>query len=331
VSLDELHDLMTEHYLAGNDAERLTYALVHPASADLVTVAHLRQQVEQLDEQYVRVPSTLLLADAGQCLGQIAFLSAHARNGRVRRELSTAEAEAAVLMGQLVWDASQRRDHASARVYFDRAIGAASQGGHAAVEGLALLRKCMVALYGERNPAEGLKIAFQAAEASKHTSDVLTGMAMLHSAESYAMIGDVISCEHALQDADAQFSRVSPADAAIALFSPGTFGRMAGSCYLFLDDARRAHDFLDETAAVLQDHSKSQAIVLGNLALASIRLGNLEEAATRLHDAIDVIEVSWGGGGLNIVFKAGRELRSWQTDPAVRDVHDRLLGLMTAA
>ncbi len=106
---------------------------------------------------------------------------------------------------------------------------------------------------------------------------------------------------------------------------------MAGSCYLFLEDARRAHDFLDETAAVLQDHSKSQAIVLGNLALASIRLGNLEEAATRLHDAIDVIEVSWGGGGLNIVFKVGRELRSWRTDPAVRDVHDRLLGLMTAA
>jgi hypothetical protein len=177
----------------------------------------------------------------------------------------------------------------------------------------------------------GLKIAIQAVEASKNASDVLTGMAMLHSAESYAMIGDVTSCERELQDADARFSRVSSADAAITLFSPGTFGRMAGSCYLFLEDARRAHHFLDETAVVLQDHSKSKAIVLGNLAMASIRHGNLEEAATRLHDAIDVIEVSWGGGGLNIVFEVGRELRFWRIDPAVRDVHDRLLGLMTAA
>jgi transcriptional regulator with XRE-family HTH domain len=82
VSVDELNNLLTEPEAADNEAERVKYALEHPDSADLVTVAHLRQQVEQLDEQYVHVPSTLLLADAGQCLGQVGFLSAHARNGR---------------------------------------------------------------------------------------------------------------------------------------------------------------------------------------------------------------------------------------------------------
>jgi hypothetical protein len=245
--------------------------------------------------------------------------------------LYTVEAEAAVLMGQLVWDASQRRDHASARVYLDRAISAAGRCGHAAVEGLALLRKSMVALYGERNPADGLGTALQAVDASKRVSSVLAGLAMLHVAESYAMLREVASCERALHDADSQFGRLSTSDAAFSLFSPSLFGRMAGSCYLFLDDARRAQGFLNETADVLQDHSKSQAIVLGNLALASIRLGNLDEAARRLNDALDVIEVNWGGGGLNIAFRAGRELHPWRTVPAVRDVHDRLLGLMAAA
>jgi hypothetical protein len=81
----------------------------------------------------------------------------------------------------------------------------------------------------------------------------------------------------------------------------------------------------------LHDRSKSQAIVLGNLTLACIRQGNLDEATARLHEAIDVIELSWGGGGLNIVFGAGRELRSWRHLPVVHDVYDRLLSLMAAA
>lgn len=331
ISVDELGDLLTEPDPVGNETERLSYVLANPASADLVTVAHLRQQVEQLDEQYVRVPSTLLLADAGQCIGQIGFLTAHARNGRVRRDLHTIEAEAAVLMGQLVWDASQRRDHTTARVFFDRAIAAAGRCGHATLEGLAWLRKSMVALYGEKEPAQGMAMALQAADVSKRVSNVLTGMAMLHVAESYAMLGEVTPCERALQDAESQFGRLSSADAAASLFSPSLFGRMAGSCYLFLDDARRARRFLDQTAPLFQDHSKSQSIVLGNLALASIRLGNLDDATSRLHQAIDVIEVNWGGGGLNIVFSVGRELHPWRTEPTVRDVHDRLLGLMAAA
>jgi hypothetical protein len=43
---------------------------------------------------------------------------------------------------------------------------------------------------------------------------------------------------------------------------------------------------------------------------------------------MDVIEQNWGGGGLNVIFGAGRELRPWREVPVVRDVHDRLLTLM---
>jgi hypothetical protein len=84
------------------------------------------------------------------------------------------------------------------------------------------------------------------------------------------------------------------------------------------------------TARALHDRSKAHAIVLGNLALAAIRQGNLEEAAARLHQAMDVIEVNWGGGGLNIVFGASRELCPWRDVPVAQDVQDRLLGLMAA-
>ncbi len=92
----------------------------HPPSADFVTVALLREQLRDLVERYDREPSTPLLAETGQRLGQVAFLRGQASTGRVRRELYAVEAESATLMGQLVWDASQRRDHASARAHMTK-------------------------------------------------------------------------------------------------------------------------------------------------------------------------------------------------------------------
>ncbi len=329
VSVDQLDGLLTEGGLTESEAaDRMQYALTRPGSADLVTVAQLRHQVQELDERYVRVQSTALLAHAGQCLGQVRFLAAHAVNGRVRRELCAVEAEASILMGQLLWDASQRRDHATARLYLDQAIEAARHIRDPAAEGLAVLRKAMIALYGERSPEDGLALAEQTVETTTQASDVLTGLALLHAAEAHAMLGDLASCETALAAADTRLGQASAMDAAIELYSDTQFGRMAGSCYLFLADARRAQGLLEETAASLGDGSKSQAIVLGNLALSLIRQGDLDEAAGRLHEAIDVIELNWGGGGLNIIFGAGRELRPWRAVPTVQDVCDRLLTLI---
>jgi transcriptional regulator with XRE-family HTH domain len=332
LSLEQLDGLLAEGGVTdAGRSERLDFTLMHPTSVDLVTVAQLRCQVQQLDQRYDRAPSTSLLAEVGQCLGQVGFLGAYATSGRVRRELYAVEAEAATLMGQLVWDASQRRDHATAHMYLDQAVIAARQFRDPAAEGLALLRKSFVALYGQHDPRAGLDLTAQTAETTTGTSHVLTGLATLHAAEAHAMLGQQRSCEQALTRAEAHFDQIDPTDAAIDLFSPTQFGRLAGSCYLFLKDAKRAQPILDEAARSLHDRSKSQAIVLGNLTLACIRQGNLDEATVRLHEAIDVIELTWSGGGLNIVFGAGRELRPWRHVPVVQDVYDRLLSLMAAA
>jgi len=321
------------------ETERLEYVLTHPSSVDLVTVAHPRQRVHELDQRYDQAPSTSLLADAGQCLGLVGFLSANGANptvatattrGRVRRELYAVEAEAATLMGQLVWDASQRRDHQTANMYFDQAMVAARRLCDPAAEGFALLRKSYVALYGECDPHGGLRLTTKTAETTKGTSCVVTGLAFLHMAEAHAMLGEQAPCEKALGRADEAFSEIDDADPAIDLYSSTHAGRLAGSCYLFLDDPSRAQPILEATAGVLHARSKSRAIVLGNLTLASIRQNNLDEAAARLHEAIDVIELNWGGGGLNVVFGAARELRPWRSEPVVHYAYDRLLGLMAA-
>lgn len=209
-----------------------------------------------------------------------------------------------------------------------QAIDAACQVRDPAAEGLALLRKSMIALYGERDPREGLALAQQAAQAAGQVSAVLTGLALLHAAEAYAMLGEAASCETALAGGERQMGRMTGMDAAAELYSDTQLGRMAGSCYLSLQNAGRAQVLLEATASSLNDHSKSQAVVLCNLALALIRQGSLDEAAGRLHQAMDIIELNWGGGGLSLAFEAGRELRRWRDVPVVHDVHDRLLTLM---
>ncbi len=196
-------------------------------------------------------------------------------------------------------------------------------------EGLALLRKGFVALYGEKNPLAGLRLTMQTAEITRGTSHVLTGLAILHAAEAHTMLGQQAECAHALSDADRYFDQVDIADVAFDLFSPTQHGRLAGSCYLFLDKAKQAEPILELTARELRDRSKSQAIVLGNLGLAYIRQGKLDEAAV-LHQAINVIELTWGGGGLNIVFGACRELQPWRQVAAIQDVYERVMALMAA-
>jgi hypothetical protein len=232
------------------EKDRLGYVLAHPASADLVTVAQLREQVRRLDEQYDRSPAAALIAGTGQCLGQVGFLRAHARRVDVRRDLCAAEAEAATLMGQLVWDASQRRDHATALAYYGQAVAAARSRGDRAAEGLALLRTGMVALYGRKDPRAGLAACENTAEVTATASSVIGGLAVLHAAEAHAMLGDRRSCEQALAAADRQFAQISQDDPATDLFSPAQPGRLAGSCYLFLGDApRRPDPGSDRTAA----------------------------------------------------------------------------------
>lgn len=149
---------------AETDTERLQWVLAHPEHLDLVAVAQLRENIQDLDERYERAASTSLLARAGQHHTQILYLSGHYRTGRIRRELTTGRAESAILMGQLVWDASLRRDHTTAAAYFDQAIEAAEQVGDTVTVANAHLRKSYIALYGHKDPVAGMHLVSRDAD-----------------------------------------------------------------------------------------------------------------------------------------------------------------------
>jgi tetratricopeptide (TPR) repeat protein len=311
-------------------AARLHYVMQHPRSVDMAAAAHLRERAQSLAKQYDFAASTTLLPAVGECNGQVTLLRKQAPDDPVLRELQVTEARLATLMGQLVWDASQRRDHATAIGYYDQAISAANRAGDTTTEAYARLRKSYVALYGEQEPQEGLRLAQEAATlASTAGSHAMQGLALLHIGEGYAMLGDRRQCESALGTAEAHLQAMRTADPAHGLLSADRLGRIQGSCYLALGDSAKAGSILESTARRLHGRHKSKAIILGNLALAHIRQRDIDQAATVLHRAIDLLEVSRGGGGLNVVSAAVRELRPWHHEPVAQDVNERLLALMT--
>jgi tetratricopeptide (TPR) repeat protein len=311
-------------------AARLDYILQHPRSVDMAAAAHLREQVRSLAKQYDHAASTSLLPTAGEYSGLVTFLRAQAPDGPVLRELQATEAQLATLMGQLIWDASQRRDHATAVAYYDQAISTANRAGETTTEAYARLRKSYVALYGEQEPQAGLRLAQEAATlADTAGSHALQGLALLHAGEGYAMLGDRRECEAALGAAETHLQAMQTADPAHGLLSADRLGRMQGACYLTLGDSAKAGSILENTARRLHGRHKSKAIILGNLALAHVHQRDIEQATTVLHRGIDLLEVSRGGGGLNVVSAAVRELRPWRHEPVVQGVHERLLALMT--
>ncbi len=319
----------TDPLLGMEAAERLDYVMQHPRSVDLATVADLRERAQSLTKQYDLAASTTLLPAAGECTSQVTFLRKHAPDSRVRHELQIVEAQLATLMGQLVWDASQRRDHATAVGYYDQAISAANQAGDPTAEAYARLRKSYVALYGEQDPRAGRRLAQQAAAlVDDGASHALPGLALLHVGEGHAMLGERRECEAALGAAEAHLEAMQSGDPAYSLFSSDRLGRVRGSCYLTLGDGAKARPILESTARSLQGRHKSKAIILGNLALAHIGQRDLDQAVAVLHRAIDLLEISRGGGGLNVAFAAVRELRPWRHEPFAQDLNERLLALM---
>lgn len=332
VTIEELVDLLA------NEAERdgpapaaQGVALPHRANAYPATAADLRHDFDELASRYDQAPSASLLAKGGEQLSLITNMARNAPHGRAGRELLTLQADAFTFMGQLVWDASQRRDHVTARHYYDESLRVARHLHDPTLEGRARLRTSYVALYGAQNPRTGLDLALQAAEVARLTSPAVTGLALLHAGEAYAMLGRAKECEVSLAAAQQQLELTNGMDAAADLVSSTQFGRLAGSCYLSLGRYRRAQELLEATAAELQDRRKSRAIVLGNLTLAYIRQGEVEAAVAALSEAIAEVQETRGGGGLNVVFNAARELSPWRQERIVADVHDQLFALMATA
>ncbi|MEU1603379.1 helix-turn-helix transcriptional regulator [Micromonospora matsumotoense] len=332
VSPDELSGLLADVGAARTQrGDRMSAVLKNPRTTDLAAVANLRQELARLIDSYDAGPSVAILPEASRLHSEVNLLRAHAAGEAVRRALRGVEAATSIFMGQLVWDASQRRNAQAALSYYDQAAHAAMQANDAETEAQARLRRSFVALYSEGDPQSGLTQAAQAAQVAAQGRDhALSAVALLHVGEANAMMGERSACERALGQAESQLGLIDGDERPDKLASAGQLNRLAGSCYLRLGEPRRAQSLLEGVPAGIQERRKSHAIVLGNLALARLRQRDLDGATETLHQVIDAVEETRGGGAVNVLFAAGRELRPWRDRPDVQEIMDRTLALMSS-
>lgn len=247
---------------------------------------------------------------------------------RWRRDLDVAEAEAALLVGRLLWDAAGRRDSSAAAEFFDRAARRAAQAGDSVLHVTATLRAAFVGLYGG-DPRAGVRRCVQAAVIAAPVSEALFALARLHAAEGHALLGHAAECDRALTTARGAMAAISPDDPSPGACPPRTYQRLAGSAYLALGRHTEARAALTE-AAIRYEPGKTLAVVLGHLALACLGEGDTDAALRHVYTAIELAEAAQSVGALAVAFRAGREIvRSPDAaQPATREVVDRLLAVL---
>jgi tetratricopeptide (TPR) repeat protein len=282
----------------------------------------LLERLTRLESDYDSRPAGLLLVDSARLLSE-----AMAQDSGPERERLAGEAQAAVLLGKIVWDASARRDSTAPKRYFQQSAEAAARAGDRVVEASAWLRICYVALYSDKAPQDGLALARRTAEVAAKSSKVLAGLGLLHTAEALGMLGSAREAMRALADAENLLQAAALDDPAAPWLSPDTVDRMAGSVFVSLGDGRRAERRLQAALLLTPAGSKARAMVTANLALALIRQQRPEQAAVVLGEALDVVESSRGGGAITIAFQAGHELAPWRDVGEVADIRERLLSL----
>ena len=272
-----------------------------------------------LDSGYARHSSTVLLARAGQIHGRLldpdvqdpAVVGVRARSAR--------------LMGQLIWDASQRRDGPSAISYLDEAATLAQTVGDHEVQADALLRKAFVPLYGPRPDAHEALVAARHAMAAARDAHT-RAVAALHVAEAHARLDAPYDTDRYLEEADELAHQAPDLD---TQSWTGRRDRIAGSAHLALGRYQRAQELLEQAVPLLTERPKSQGLVCANLALSHARQRELDGAVGALHQAMDTVRATRAGGASTLIATAMRELRAFRTEPAVDELQDRVIDLLT--
>jgi hypothetical protein len=311
--------------------ERFAWVLKHPRSVDLPTVAYLRAQAFDLIKQYEAVASsTSLLPQATQRLEQVTLLREHAPLGRVRQELYWVEAQAATLLGRLVWDVSGQRDHATTARYYDQAIAAANHVREGWAEAFPrMFQRFNPVAAGSTDLRTGLELAKRAsARAQDGSSHVVAGWSLAFTAEAHALLGEERNAKLALDRADVHLSKVAAYDPMSGVFAKEQLGGFVGACHLHLRDPRGAQLALQESARGLgTGKEKHKSVILGDVSTALVLQGDPEQASAVLHQAIDLVELTGSAAGKRRVFAAGRQLGRWRNEPFAQEVQDRLLAL----
>lgn len=297
----------------------LSQRLESTEASDIEKLAH---SLRLLEQDYLTVPSTLVLARAGELHGRLNHQPGFADHP-VARAL---RARSCLLMGKVVWDASQRRETRAAAIYLDEAMATARAIGDNHTLAQALLRRSFIPLYSPTGDQHLALLTASRAMTTAHEDPSLQALAALHVSEAHARLKHPREALKYLDTAD-DFAQLAP-DADVATWE-GRRLRIAGSVHLELGRPDHAQNLLEQAAVLVRGRPKSHGIVLANLALAHVRQRDSDAAITVLHDAMDVSHTTRAGGAMPLISAAVKELTRRLPSPSVAEAQDRFIDLLT--
>jgi tetratricopeptide (TPR) repeat protein len=221
--------------------------------------------------------------------------------------------------------------HSAAQRYWVAALHAAHAAGDRLL-GANILKSMSLQCYDFALPNEALALARSAYAGAKDATPRAAAMLALREARAHAAIGDAAACEELLAQADDLFGRARAADndpAWLGYFDESEFNAQVGTCYLDLQQPRRADTYFSNTlrlapAAKVRD----RATYVIRRASAQTQLGNADRAASLIAEAVPLIREAPSERNVRRIVRAREQLPFAKSDPRGQDLDEKLAELV---
>ena len=301
--------------------ERLAHALANPGPADEATVREMEARAAGFHylEEIVTAPA--LLKGLTAHLREVSTLlngSADDPKNELRRRLMVVVGESTVLAG---WAASDMREAAAARNFYDTAMQAADQAGDPAIASCALAYRSYIPSTRGANGRARVLLAEALQNISETTSPATVAWIAARHAEESAQLGDQTQALASWGRAEEAFAIADPDEDRVwtRFLDQNRFDSYRIATYAKIGKLEEAQE---AAAAVLsrltQPDKKKAVIIFEDIAAAFLARGSVNEASRAAQNGLAVLRETGFAMWLPKFEAIAKGLLRFQRQPQVR-------------
>ena len=272
--------------------ERLAYALANPGATDEATVREMEARAAGFHHLEEIVTAPALLKGLTAHLREVSTLlngSADDPKNELRRRLMVVAGESTVLAG---WAASDMREAAAARNFYDTAMQAANQAGDPAIASCALAYRSYIPSTKGANGRARVLLAEALQNVSETTSPATVAWIAARHAEESAQLGDQTQALASWGRAEEAFAIADPDEDRVwtRFLDQNRFDSYRIATYSRIGKLEEAQE---AAAAVLsrltQPDKKKAVIIFEDIAAAFLARGSVNEASRAAQNGLETV------------------------------------------
>ena len=301
--------------------ERLAYALANPGATDEATVREMEARAAGFHHLEEIVTAPALLKGLTAHLREVSTLlngSADDPKNELRRRLMVVVGESTVLAG---WAASDMREAAAARNFYDTAMQAANQAGDPAIASCALAYRSYIPSTKGANGRARVLLTEALQNISETTSPATVAWIAARHAEESAQLGDQTQALASWGRAEEAFAIADPDEDRVwtRFLDQNRFDSYRIATYSKIGKLEEAQE---AAAAILsrltQPDKKKAVIIFEDIAAAFLARGSVNEASRAAQNGLAVLRETGFAMWLPKFEAIAKGLLRFQRQPQVR-------------